>query len=510
MSDLGGGLFEGLDDAGAHGEQVPGPPWILGHRGAPREAPENTLAGLRRAVDLGLDGFEYDLRACASGEAVLLHDATLERTTDGEGRLAERTLPELFGLDAGSWFGRRYTGEPLPVLEEALEIAGDERAWPWHMIEVKEPGLVEVVADQLEKLAPGLEVRVASFRRDVVLAARDAGLKTMLLASCAEEADRRFVRDEGLDAHCVGPGGWRTEAGRGEWSCERWGFSVDEPQDLLEACREPLFAFNTNEPYRALATRALVHLAPEDSGPYPLQVPELYVEPETLEEEARSRGEWYGSWDAEAEVRNPFPFPVEVRCSVFMPSGAFELEGLPAAYDLEVGEARTVRFRLTGGARLPGADPLFAALYTWRAGTGGQELSPGGRLLLDAPLRRRRVTSADPVARRLPLLQERPADPFASVTLQRRRGELLLRIEDPGGLTEPHLLVHLNGEVVRGGTSLALRLPQGFDLRGAGVSFSCAIEGRQDGERRVRRWAGGLPEGLVHGAPGLLLPLGQG
>ena len=87
--------------------------------------------------------------------------------------------------------------------------------WPWHMIEVKEPGLVEQVAAQLAELAPGLDVRVASFRRDVVLAARDTGLKTMLLAGRAEEEDRRFVRDEGLDAHGVGPGGWRTEAGRG-------------------------------------------------------------------------------------------------------------------------------------------------------------------------------------------------------------------------------------------------------------------------------------------------------
>lgn len=503
-------IYGGLDDAGAHGEDVPGPPWILGHRGTPREAPENTLAGLRRAVDVGLDGFEYDLRACASGEAVLLHDATLERTTDGEGALAERSLPELFQLDAGGWFGRRFTGEPLPVFEEALEIAGDARGWPRHMIELKEPGLVERVAAKLTELAPGLDVRVASFRRDVVLAARDAGLSTMLLANRAEEGDLRWVRDQGVTAYGVGPRGWRTEAGRAEWPCERWGWSIDEPDDLLEACRTPLTAFNTNEPYRALATRALAQLAPADEGTYPVQVPELYVEPEVLEEEARTRGEWYGTWAVEADVRNPFAWPVEVRCSVFLPSGAFELEGLPAAFDLAAGEARVVRFRITGGARLPGPDPLFAALYAWRVGSGASELKPGGKLLLDAPLRRRRVTTADPVARRLPMLEERPGDPFASVILQRRGGDVVLSIEDPGGLADAHLVAHLDGELVRGGRGLRLRLPGGFDLRGAGVPFSCGIEGRDGEERRLRRWAGGVPEGLQHGAPGLLLPLNQG
>lgn len=504
------GLYEGLDDAGVHGEDVAGPPWILGHRGTPREAPENTLAGLRRAADVGLDGFEYDLRACATGEVVLLHDETLDRTTDGEGRLADHTLPELFRLDAGSWFGRRFTGEPLPVLDEALESAGDASGWPWHMIELKEPGLVEQVAAKLADLAPGPRVRVASFRRDVVLRARDAGLPCMLLALRAEEEDRRFVRDERVDAMGLGPGGWRAPAGREDWPCERWGWSIDAPEDLLDACRAPLFGFNTNEPYRAMATRALVRLAPDDRGPYPVQVPELLVEPERLEEEVRGRGEWYGAWTVAAEVRNPFPFPVEARCGGFFPSGAFDVEGLPAAFDLDVGEARTVRFQLTGGARLPGPDPLFAALYSWSSSTGRGELRPGGRLLLDAPLVRRRVTSADPVTRRLDLLRERPDDPPASVGLQRRGGDLLLSLENPGDLEEAHVIAHLDGELVRGGRGLRLFLPRGFDLRGGGVPFSAGIEGRVGGLHRVRRWAGGLPEGLQHGAPGLLLPLGQG
>ena len=70
---------------GARAEAEPGPPWILGHRGAPLEAPENTLVGLSRALEYGLDGVEYDLQACATGEPVVLHDETLDRTTDARG-----------------------------------------------------------------------------------------------------------------------------------------------------------------------------------------------------------------------------------------------------------------------------------------------------------------------------------------------------------------------------------------------------------------------------------------
>ena len=94
-------MFKPQDGIGERGEAVPGPPWILGHRGSPLEAPENTLSSLRVALDLGLDGVEYDVHACASGEPVLLHDDTLERTTDASGAVRERTLPELFGIDGG-------------------------------------------------------------------------------------------------------------------------------------------------------------------------------------------------------------------------------------------------------------------------------------------------------------------------------------------------------------------------------------------------------------------------
>ncbi|MDG1050719.1 MAG: glycerophosphodiester phosphodiesterase family protein [Planctomycetota bacterium] len=506
-------IYEGLSGLEVSGAHLTGPPLLLGHRGAPREAPENTLAALRRALEAGLDGVEYDVRACGSGDLVLFHDARMERTTDHQGALCDMDMRDLFSVDAGGWFAKHFAGEPVPLLDEALSLTGEARGTepPFHMIELKEPGLISRLCDLLEERRPPVPCRVASFRRDVVLEARDAGLSTMLLGLAACEDDRRFVRDERIDAYSVGPRGWKGEAGTADWSfTERWAWAIDDPDELLELCRQPLFGLNSNEPHRALGARALARMLPDSTALYPVQVPELFIEPETLD--VRSRGEWFGDWSTAATVLNPFPFAVEARAAAFVPHGAFEIEGLPRVLELEAGEERSVEFRIRGGAREPGPDPLLGVLYSWQAGRSIEgSVRSGGSLLLDAPMVRRRAATADGLARRLELLAERPGDPPASITARRAGRDMVLSIENAGGLAEPHLVARLGLEVARGGRGLRLRLPERFDDVPLGVEFSCGIEGlTPEGERRVRRWAGGLPAGLGHGAPGLLIPLARG
>ena len=510
-------VYAGLDALEVSGAHIGGPPLILGHRGAPREAPENTLASLRRALELGVDGVEYDVRACGSGELVVFHDARLDRTTDGTGPLAGLDLRGLYGVDAGSWFGRRFEGEPVPVLDEALALTPERRGErPFHMIELKERGLVDGLARLLEEAHPPIPCRVASFDRETCLDARDAGLDAMLLAPLATEDDRRFTRDERIAAYGVGPGGWFTEGADGDWAhVESWAWSIDDPEELLALARRPLFGINTNEPHRALVARALARLVPDAAVPYPVEAPDLHVEPETLE--SRGRGEWFGSWETEVVVRNPLERQVAARASVFVPHGAFELDGVPHAFDLEPREERRVRVRISGGAREPGPDPLFAVLLSWRGGpslaAGGDdaELRAGTRLLFDAPLRRRRLATADGLARRLEMLHERPSDLPATISARRVGRDLILTLENPGGLEDAHLVARLGREVARAGRGMRLRLPAEFDAVPLGVPFSCGIEGAgPDGRRRLRRWAGGLPEGIGHGSAGLLLPLGKG
>jgi glycerophosphoryl diester phosphodiesterase len=95
---------------------------IIGHRGAPRETPENTLASFRRAFELGADAIELDVRLSRDGAPIVMHDATLERTTDGADSVSQRTLAQLKRLDAGSWFDPKFRGERIPTLEEALAL----------------------------------------------------------------------------------------------------------------------------------------------------------------------------------------------------------------------------------------------------------------------------------------------------------------------------------------------------------------------------------------------------
>lgn len=111
----------------------------MGHRGAAARAPENTAAALRAGMDAGADAIEIDVRLSADGRVVVLHDPTLDRTTDGRGPADERTWAELARLDAGSWFSRRFRGEPLLDLDSALALVRG-RAPLLVEIKAREPG----------------------------------------------------------------------------------------------------------------------------------------------------------------------------------------------------------------------------------------------------------------------------------------------------------------------------------------------------------------------------------
>jgi glycerophosphoryl diester phosphodiesterase len=97
---------------------------ILAHRGASRRAPENTMAAFRLAAHLGADGIELDVQLSKDGEVVVMHDDTLDRTTDGRGRVGDLPLAELRALDAGGWYGPEFAGERIPTLAEVLHELG--------------------------------------------------------------------------------------------------------------------------------------------------------------------------------------------------------------------------------------------------------------------------------------------------------------------------------------------------------------------------------------------------
>jgi glycerophosphoryl diester phosphodiesterase len=154
------------------------PRWIA-HRGAGKLAPENTLAAFKLGASHGYRMFECDVKLSADGVPFLLHDATLERTTSGQGIAGDKVLAELSKLDAGSWHSATFAAEPLPTLEVIARYCLDHSYFL--NIEIKptpghEAATGGVVADAAARLWSGAAVPplLTSFLPDALEAAQAA------------------------------------------------------------------------------------------------------------------------------------------------------------------------------------------------------------------------------------------------------------------------------------------------------------------------------------------------
>jgi glycerophosphoryl diester phosphodiesterase len=96
---------------------------VISHRGEHLAHPENTLPAFQAAIDAGADFFELDVRTTSDGRLVLMHDHTVDRTTNGTGRVRNMTFDQIRALDAGAKFGSQFTGTAVPTFEEALNLA---------------------------------------------------------------------------------------------------------------------------------------------------------------------------------------------------------------------------------------------------------------------------------------------------------------------------------------------------------------------------------------------------
>jgi glycerophosphoryl diester phosphodiesterase len=108
----------------------PRPPLVIAHRGASADAPEHTIAAFELALAHGADGLELDVHLSRDAQPVVIHDFTLERTTDGAGPVSEYSVRELKRLDAGGWRGRAFRGQRIQTLQEVFErFRGRTRFW---------------------------------------------------------------------------------------------------------------------------------------------------------------------------------------------------------------------------------------------------------------------------------------------------------------------------------------------------------------------------------------------
>jgi glycerophosphoryl diester phosphodiesterase len=231
---------------------------IIAHRGASGTRPENTLPAFARAVALGADMVELDVQCTRDGEVVVMHDAALDRTTNGRGPVAARTLAEVRSLDAGRWFDPAFAGTTVPTLAEvlaAVPIAVN--------VELKagrdddlEPRTLAVVA------AAGAASRVVFSSFDAARLVRlrdlssDAAIAVLWtrarIAAALRLAERVGARALHIRKEAVSAEGVRDAASSG---LETRAWTVNEPADFARLERLGVGAVFTDFPERFLQSR---------------------------------------------------------------------------------------------------------------------------------------------------------------------------------------------------------------------------------------------------------------
>ncbi|MFD1426751.1 glycerophosphoryl diester phosphodiesterase [Kroppenstedtia sanguinis] len=196
---------------------------IFAHRGFSSVAPENTMAAFREAAQAGADGLELDVHLTKDGEVVVIHDETVNRTTDGEGKVRKLTLEELRRLDAGSRFAKEFAGEKIPLLHEVLELVADRNLW------------LNIELKNNKFPYPGLEEKVLE-----LISQYDLAQKTVF--SSFNHYSLRRIKEKQPDAdiallymaHLIEP--WNYAAWMGATSLHPYWPTVTE--ELVQGCRE--------------------------------------------------------------------------------------------------------------------------------------------------------------------------------------------------------------------------------------------------------------------------------
>ena len=174
-------------------------PLRIWHRGACGLAPENTLASFRKALEIGVDGVEFDAHATKDGELVLMHDDKVDRTTEGTGFIRDLTFEEIRKLDAGMKFKEKFRGERVPAMKEALQLLAGKTIF----IEIKQEGIEEKVHEALKAAGMRDNVYVISFNRASVRISKEINkkIKTGLITEKPE--DLQYALDLRADIFCL-------------------------------------------------------------------------------------------------------------------------------------------------------------------------------------------------------------------------------------------------------------------------------------------------------------------
>jgi glycerophosphoryl diester phosphodiesterase len=227
-------------NGGAEG-RLPVLPAVIGHRGAALSAPENTLAGMRMAQTLGARWVEFDVHLSGDGRCILMHDDTVNRTTDGKGMASRTAFDTLRRYDAGRWFGEQFAGERIPAFEEVIDLLGE----------------LGLGANVEIKPAPGQAAATARAAVELLQRRWPAHLPPPLISSFEPEslAVAQQVAPDIARGHLFGrlPADWRAQAERlgcVTIHCDQRHLRRPAAEAII-AAGYPLLAYTVNQPERA-------------------------------------------------------------------------------------------------------------------------------------------------------------------------------------------------------------------------------------------------------------------
>ncbi|AXA35719.1 MAG: glycerophosphodiester phosphodiesterase [Candidatus Hydrogenedentota bacterium] len=224
---------------------------IIAHRGASRECPENTLAAVKRAWEIGADAVEIDVHLSADRKLVVIHDSTTSRTTGRDYVVSETLSSVLCSLDAGAWKGASFRGEKVPLLEEVLATVPKGKTL---FVEIKSsPETVGVLKKVLERSKAASQVVLISFDLKVIEAA------SRELPNIRRYWLRGTLKDEATSAPLPHPATWISmakAAGAHGLDLHHAGMTADFVKAVREAGME-LYVWTVNDPEIAKQMHAL-------------------------------------------------------------------------------------------------------------------------------------------------------------------------------------------------------------------------------------------------------------
>ncbi len=236
---------------------------IIAHRGGSNLAPENTLAAFKKAINLDVDMIEIDVHLSKDSNIIVIHDKTIDRTTDGTGEIKNMTLDEIKKYDAGSWFNESFQDERVPTLDETFNAIKGQTIL---LIEIKDgderyPGLEKRVVESIHKHNANTWTVVQSFNKNSILRVKkmDPLIITYYLVSSEFDglysditekinANRKIVKQfDGIAAHYSHLDSANVEIMH-KAGFEVFTWTVDKPEDMIKIIDINIDGIITNSP----------------------------------------------------------------------------------------------------------------------------------------------------------------------------------------------------------------------------------------------------------------------